>query len=399
MCAHVTPSHAAGFALIEQSASGMGNAFAGAAASAEDASTIFFNPAGMAYLQGRQIVGALHAIRPSAKFDNAGSIAGFGRPLGDEGGDAGSLAFVPNFYYSMEFSPAIRLGLGINAPFGLKTDFDSDWMGRFQADKSELKTININPSLSFRVNDQLSLGFGVSAMRAEAELTRTVNLVAAESAVKIEGDDWGLGYNLGAILQATQDTRIGIAYRSRVIQHLDGKAKFDAPITALSGNVKADVTLPETLSISLFSRLNERWDIMADATWTRWNRFEKLEVVRDSGATLALTPENWENTMRYSVGANYRYNDAWKLRIGVAHDEEPIKDEFRTARIPGEDRVWLALGAGWQMSEATKLDFGYAHLFVKDASIDDNQTPVNGRLRGDFENQVNILSAQFTYSF
>jgi long-chain fatty acid transport protein len=385
--------------LIEQSASGMGNAFAGASAVAEDASTIFFNPAGMSYLQGKQISVAAHAIRPSAEFQDQGSVAGAGRPLGNDGGDAGSWALVPNFFYAMELNPSVRIGLGINAPFGLKTNYNENWIGRFQALKSEVKTININPSVAFKVNEQLSLGFGVSAMRAEAELTQAVNLGAAESAVRIKGNDWGYGFNLGAIYQVTPDTRIGLAYRSKVEQHLVGDATFAAPLSALNGGIKADVTLPETLSVSIFNHLGDKWDILADATWTRWSQFKELRVVRDNGTLLALTPENWENTMRYSLGANYRYNDAWKLRAGIAYDQEPIKDQFRTARIPGNDRTWLALGANWQLSDASKLDFGYAHLFVKDASIDINQTPVNGRLRGKFDNQVNILSAQFTYSF
>ena len=162
-------AHAAGFALIEQSASGMGNAFAGGAAAAEDASTVYFNPAGMTYIDGTQIVGALHLIKPSAEFNNSGSVAGTARLLGGNGGDAGDLAFVPNFYAVTDIVPSVKLGLGINAPFGLKTEYDNGWLGRFQALKSEVKTININPAVAFKVNDQLSLGFGVSAMWMQAE--------------------------------------------------------------------------------------------------------------------------------------------------------------------------------------------------------------------------------------
>jgi long-chain fatty acid transport protein len=399
-------AQAAGFALIEQSGSGMGNAYAGGAAFAEDASTIFFNPAGMTYIEGTQAVGALHLINPNAEFNNQGSVAGGGKPLGDEGPNAGDLAFVPNFYFMTDINPSVKVGIGVNAPFGLKTEYDDEWLGRFQADKSDVKTININPSIAFKVNDQVSLGFGVSAMRAEATLTRAVNFGGAgQGSVKIEGDDWGFGYNLGAIFQATPDTRFGVAYRSKVEQHLDGDAKFRRPAgipnagAAADGGVKADVTLPESFSVSAFSSLNNKWDLMGDVTWTRWSQFKELKIVRDSGATLALTPENWENTMRYSIGVNYHYSDAIKLRAGLAYDEEAIKDEFRTARIPGNDRKWLSVGAGWQVTPVSKLDVGYAHLFISDADIDDNQTPVNGRVRGDFEGSVDILSMQYTHNF
>ena len=403
-------AQAAGFALIEQSGSGMGNAYAGASAVAEDASTIFFNPAGMTYIQGTQAVGALHLINPNAEFNNKGSIAGAGKPLGDEGPNAGDLAFVPNFYYKRDLTDNVKFGLGLNAPFGLKTEYDNKWMGRFQADKSEVKTININPSIAFKVNDQLSLGFGVSVMRAEATLTRAVNFGAAgQGDVKIKGDDWGFGFNLGAIYQATTDTRIGMAYRSKVEQHLEGDVKFrrptnilPAPVLAATANsdVKADVTLPESFSVSAFSHLNDTWDLMADVTWTRWSQFKELAVYRDSGALLTRTPENWENTLRYSVGVNYRYSDALKLRAGLAYDEEAIKDEYRTARIPGNDRKWLSLGLAYQITPVSKFDIGYSHLFISDAKIDDNQAALgNGRLRGEFEGSVDILSLQYTHNF
>jgi long-chain fatty acid transport protein len=397
-------AQAAGFALIEQSGSGMGNAYAGGSAVAEDASTIFFNPAGMTYIQGTQAAGALHLINPNAEFNDKGSIKAQGvPPKGGEGPNAGDLAFVPNFYFMTEINPSIKAGVGLNAPFGLKTEYDDKWVGRFQADKSEVKTININPAVAFKVSDQLSLGIGVSAMWTEATLTRQVNrVVAPETSVKIKGDDWGFGFNLGAIYQVTADTRIGMAYRSKIDQHLEGRSSSPA-VAALNTKVKADVTLPENFSVSAFSKLNDTWDLMGDVTWTRWSRFKELRIDFANATPDAVTPENWDNTMRYSVGVNYHYSDAIKLRAGLAYDEEAIKDEFRTARIPGNDRKWLSLGAGWQVTPASKLDVGYSHLFISDASVNDDQRSAakgrNGLLRGDFEGSVDILSMQYTHNF
>ncbi len=396
-------SQAAGFALIEQGGSGMGNAYAGGSAVAEDASTIFFNPAGMTYIEGTQAVGALHLISPNAEFNDKGSIKAFGvPPRGDEGSDAGDLAFVPNIYLMTEINPNIKIGIGVSAPFGLKTEYDDEWVGRFQANKSEVKTININPSMAFKVNDKLSFGAGVSAMRAEATLTRQVNrVIASETDVEIKGNDWGFGFNLGAIYQATEDTRIGLAYRSKVEQELEGRSKSPL-VAALNTKVKADLTLPETFSISAFSQLNDTWDLMGDVTWTRWSRFKTLRIDFANATPDSVTSENWENTMRYSVGVNYNYNDAIKLRAGLAYDEEAIKDEFRTARIPGNDRKWVSLGASYQITPASKFDIGYSHLFLSDAKVDDDQTSAaegfNGRLLGDFEGSVDILSFQYTYN-
>ncbi|MES2580778.1 MAG: outer membrane protein transport protein [Pseudomonadota bacterium] len=397
-------AQAAGFALAEQSASGLGNSFAGVAAIAEDASTAFTNPAGMTYIEGTQAAGVLHLIKPSIEFNNQGSVAGTGRALGGEGGDAGSLAFVPNFYLVTPLSDNVKFGLSVNAPFGLKTEYDKDWIGRFQGIKSDLKTININPSLAFKVNDQLSLGFGLSAMWTEAELTSAVNLVASERSSTVKGDDWGFGFNLGAIYQATNDTRVGVSYRSKVEQHLKGDVKFsisNGPTP--NGDVNADITLPESFSVSAFSKLNDTWDLMGDITWTRWSQFDELAIYRDSGGLLTpSTPENWSNTMRYSVGVNYHYSDTLKLRAGLAFDEGPIDNQFRTTRIPDNDRKWLSFGIGWQTTPTTKLDVGYAHLFVKYPKISDDQRspfPGKGLVSGDYNGSVDILSMQITHNF
>lgn len=400
-------AQAAGFALAEQSASGLGNAYAGVAAIAEDASTVFTNPAGMTYIEGTQAVGVLHLIKPSVEFNNQGSVAGTNRAPGSEGGDAGSLAVVPNFYLVTPLTDNVKFGLGVNAPFGLKTEYNKDWLGRFQAIKSELKTINVNPSLAFKVNEQLSLGVGISAMWAQAELTNAVNLVASERSSTVKGDDWGFGFNLGAIYQATNDTRIGVAYRSKIEQHLKGEAKFsisNGPTP--NGGVNADLTLPESLSVSAFSKLNSTWDLMSDITWTRWSQFNELSIYRDNGALLISTPENWSNTMRYSIATNYHYSDTLKFRTGLAYDEGPIDNQFRTARIPDNDRKWLSLGVGWQATPTTKLDVGYAHLFISDTRIDDNQAHVipnpngrNGRIQGKYDGKVDILSMQITHNF
>jgi long-chain fatty acid transport protein len=384
----------------------MGNAFAGGGAIAEDASTIYFNPAGMTYIQGTQIVGAIHLIKPSAEFNGTitPSVIGVGN-----GGDAGDLAFVPNFYYKRDLTDAIKFGLGVNAPFGLKTEYDPTWKGRYQAIKSEVRTVNINPAIAFKLNDQLSVGAGISAMWAQAELTNAAPIPGGpfgDATAKVKGDDWGFGFNLGAIYQATADIRLSLAYRSKINQNLSGDATFSpnsavpapvlAAIQAKNGNITADLALPETLSVSAFSHLNDSWDIMGDVTWTRWSQFQKLAINYANGTPLTSVTENWSNTLRYSVGTNYHYSDEIKLRAGFAYDEEAISDQFRTARIPGNDRKWITLGANWKVTPSSSLDLGYAHLFINDAPI--NQS-TGGVLAGTYEGDVNILSAQYTHNF
>jgi long-chain fatty acid transport protein len=418
-------AHAAGFALIEQNASGLGNAYAGQAASAQDASTLFFNPAGLTQISGRQMVVVGNFIKPSAKFENDGSAnAPLQTSLGGDGGDAGGWVMVPNFYYAMDINPDLKFGLGLNSPFGLATNYDADWAGRFHAVKSDMKTINLNPALAYKVNEKVSLGVGLNAQYIDATLTNRVNYSAVfaqatnnailapnlEGTARVEGDDWSWGYNFGVLFNVDVGTRVGLNYRSKVKYTLDGTVEFTRPDglgatqTAIlnaavpNGDVTAKVELPDTFSISLFKTINPRWDFLADITWTHWKLFDDLTVVRDSGSVLSTTLENWDNSLRYSIGANFHQDDKLTWRVGLAYDESPVSDEFRTPRIPDESRTWVAIGAQYRMSKNAVLDFGYAHLFVKDASIR-QASAAGGLLAGNYDNAVDILSAQYTHSF
>jgi long-chain fatty acid transport protein len=422
---------AAGFALIEQGGSGMGNAYAGAAAVAEDATTIFYNPAGMTYLPDSQLVVAVHAIKPSVDFSNQGSRSGVGTPMtGGNGGDAGDWAFVPNLYYAKAVNDSFRLGIGVNAPFGLKTEYDDNWVGRYHAIKSELQTININPSLAFKVNDMVSLGAGVSYQHAEAELTNAIDFgticfgsfgpgacsglgitpQADDGHVKIKGNDWSWGYNLGAMFQPVPGTRLGLAYRSEIKQELDGHVYFSSVPAAFAasprfayGKVKAEIKLPASASLSAFHQVNDQWELLADLTWTEWSSFQELRVVRDSGPlsgqTLNAQPEKWSNTIRSSLGANYHYSEALKLRAGIAYDESPVSKTYRTPRIPDSDRTWLSLGANYKFSQNSSVDAAYTHIFVKDSSVNQTSASGGGNLVGDYNNDINIFSVQYTHNF
>lgn len=420
----------AGFALIEQSGSALGNAYAGAAASAEDASTVFFNPAGLMHLQGSQFVAAGHIVQPSAEFSGSAANPLGATITGGQGGDAGDIGLIPNLYYSRPLPNGFVFGLGINAPFGLKTEYDADWVGRYHAIESEVKTINVNPTIAYRAAPNLSVGVGVSAQYIEATLSQAIDqnslcvlrqvaagaspgaaiagcaAVTGDAVGTVEGDDWSLGYNLGIIYEASASTRVGFAYRSKIKQELSGDATFANAHPAFTmqnvfvpTSVEAGVTLPETASLSLYHAVNPTIALLADVSWTRWSRFQELRIDYASAQPDSVTPENWDNSLRYSLGLNYRYNSAWLLRAGVAYDEEPIPDsQHRTPRIPGNDRLWLAFGANLRYSPALSFDIGYAHLFVDDTPINVS-TATAGTLSGTYDADVNIVSAQVNWAF
>lgn len=439
----VSQAHAAAFSLIEQSATGLGNAYAGAAATAEDASTIYYNPAGMSFLKGpTQLSTGAAFINVSSKFTDSGSVASGGpplpnppltpRPLGGTGGDAGSLSAVPNFYIAGDIAPDWKFGIGVSVPFGLKTEYEGDWLGRFQAVKSDLMTVNINPSLAWKVNDMLSLGAGVSYQQIDAELTSAINNVAAtfagalalgltpaqataaaagvqatqpEGTVKVTGSDGAWGYNLGAMIQATPGTRIGITYRSPIKYHVTGVSNVEnapAGVTAsLSGSVSLDIKMPDSASVALQQKLGSNLTLLADVTWTGWSKIKDLTIVRTDGRVISTTPENFKDTYRYGLGATYRSSDTWSFKVGVALDQTPVNETDRTPRLPDQDRTWVSVGAKYGLSSDSTIDVGYAHLIVKDASI--NQSAGNptafGVINGSYKASIDIFGVQFAYRF
>lgn len=396
---------AGGFAVGTQSGSGTGNAFAGGAAVADDASVVWSNPAGMALLPpGKQITGALHILKPSFKFRNEGSTGLYAAPGTGEGGDGGDWAFVPNGFFTMEVNPRMRLGVGLNVPFGLKTEYDSGWRGQLTALTSEIKTINVNPALSYKVSDTFSIGGGLNIQWIEAELS---NFAGAAGVATLKADDIGYGFNFGVMAAVTPSTRIGAHYRSRIKYEVEGDASSSTVPALFNSNIRADLRVPETFSLSVFHALNPKWELMADITRTGWDSLQQLTVVRTSGpaagATLTSLAFNWEDTMRYGIGANYRWSDQTKLRFGVAFDETPTNDVDRTARLPDQDRRWIALGVQHRLSKAGVLEVGYAHEFIKDARVRNNVPGfagcAAGCLNGSFENKADIFSVQYSHSF
>ena len=420
---------AAGFQLLEQNASGLGNAYAGGAAVAEDASTVFYNPAGMTRLAGeREFSVGMNIVRPSMQFSNNGSSLPALTTTGTgDGGDAGGFNFVPNGYIAIKIDPKLSIGFGFGAPFGLRTDYDGGWYGRFLALKSDIKTYNLNPSIAYQVSDKLSLGFGVNYQKLEATLTNAVNFSGALATAtggttlipnlggvgSVQADSWAWGWNAGALFQVSETTRVGVAYRSKIKHHAEGDVSFQRPATgnaqidgALAaatpnGPVKSTIELPDTFTLSVMQRLNERWEMLGDVSWTGWSSLPSLDIYRTSGTLLSSETLKWRDTWRIALGTNYAYTSAIKLKFGLAYDQSPVTTDHRLARLPDTNRTWLAFGVQYALTPKSKIDVGYAHLFINDAKIDANggSTAAKGRLVGSYESSVDILGAQYSMAF
>jgi long-chain fatty acid transport protein len=420
--------HAAAFALYEQGISGLGNAYAGAAAVAEDATTVWWNPAGMARLgSGKHFAIAGSPISPSTKFSNGSSTpAALSNPASTgTGGDAGKDAIVPSLFYVMDLNPRMHFGIGISVPFGLKTEYDPDWIGRFQGISSEVKTLNINPSLSYKLSETASIGGGLSYQRGKIDLLSAVNYSAivggalgpnleGQNTTSIDGDAWG--FNIGGLFNVAPATRVGIHYRSSLKYKLDGNTSFSnvpaafagipaAAAGTSNGNVKLDLKTPDHLSFSIAHTLNDRLDLLGDLTWWHWSKIKQLPLVRTSGpangATLSTLTFNFDDAWRASIGANYKLNGPWTLKLGAAYDQTPVPNaESRTVRLPDNDRYWLSAGAAYQMSRNGKLDFGYTLIIAQKADINNDQTATGGGIvNGSYKLHVHVLGVQYQHSF
>lgn len=409
---------ASGFQLTEQNASGLGNAYAGQGAVAENASTIFFNPAGMTQLKDREFSAGLTGINTSFKFsDKNSNVNG---QLAGNGGDGGGWGFVPNGYLSWALSKDLYVGVGVGAPFGLKTEYDNPWLGAAQSVSFDVKTYNVNPSIAYRVNEKVSVGAGLNWQRVDAEYKRQVGVLGSPAPaaapattaatplkLKLTDDSWG--WNAGALFTISPATKIGVSYRSAVKYDLTGDINLSGPQANLnaagSSNAKATLTLPDTFNLSVAQQLTDKWQMLGDITWTGWAKIPKLDIYRTSGAAngaIAQTLDtNFRDTWRVGLGANYKYSDAWKLKFGIAYDQTPVKGaDSRLVSLPDNDRTWLSFGAQWAPSKDSALDLGVAYLYLKDADINNNQAALGrGTVNGTYKDSAWILGAQYSVAF
>lgn len=405
---------ASGFQLQNQTGSGNGNAFAGAAATAEDAGTVMWNPAGMTYLpKGHNISAAATALVRTIDYKDKGSVATPGFPIGTtDGGNAGGTSLVPAFYWAYSLNDRLSLGLGVSPTFGNVTEYDFDFVGRNAGYFAEIKQININPSIAWKVNERFSIGGGLNFAHNETHFKQGLAFLGAAATTNhldVKGDDWALGYNFGAMFQLAPTTRIGVTYRSELEFDLEGKQKttvtnFGSPLLA-NQKIDAKLKTPASASLALSHMASDRLELLADFTWTDWSVVDTIQLKsKASGANLSALSYNFKDTWRVGIGANYQLNDAWKLRFGVAYDKSPVKSAAdRTMTLPDSDRTWLSIGAKYRISPKMSLDFGYTYLMFAHAktarAVDFPSGVTRQTINGEWNNDVHIIATQLNYNF
>jgi long-chain fatty acid transport protein len=374
-------ARSAGFFLQEQSAAASGRAFAGDAAAAEDASTIFYNPAGMTELQGRmQGEVGVYMIAPQARLSDQGSTFNVGgggaQPAGGASSDQG---FNPqtsgNLYAAAPVAHDLWIGLGVTVPFGLRDHYALNYFGRYDSTKTELRTVDVAPSAAYAINHWLSLGGGIDIQRADARLENALPnpsgvSPSTDGLFDAKGGDWGLGFNAGILLKPTNKIRLGFSYRSGVDHALKGSSTTEIPgVTNTAQDVTAHFKLPDVASFGAAWEVAPSLTLMGQVDYYGWSRFQEIRLVFADGTQQSI-PANYHNTIGVSLGGEWRVASPWTLRAGIELDPTPTPGGNRGTAVPDSNRTWLAFGISYEFSDRLGVDMSYAHDLQGVAQID-----------------------------
>jgi len=418
LCALATvgTAHASGFQVRETSGTLQGSSFAGMTTLSTDASTMSYNPGTVGqYKETTYSLGA-SVIMPVAKAKNivaSGQGATATKPFnGTSYGDMAQDALVPNVHAVWKLNENINLGLSITAPWGLVTDYEPDFAGRFHGTTSKIKSMNIKPVLAYRFDNGMSVGAGPQIQHLEAALSKSVPELGAgtgEGNAKISGDAIDFGWTAGLNWAVSDATSLGLSYNSEVKHNLAGKIDFDSAAAALNyvdRNATAKVSTPEAIAFGISHAVNDQWTVMADAQWTNWNSIGTLAFLYDgqtnagAGASSTSTIEhyNWGTSWFGALGARYQHDDRWSFTAGFAVDETPIKTRNRNVRLPDSNRYWASLGASYKIEEWVDVSLGYTHVFAEEARVDLSDSQL-GNFAADYEAKVDIIALQAKFKF
>lgn len=402
-----TLSHAAGFQLAEYSATGLGRAYAGEAAMADNASAQWRNPAMLTYLNGTQV--STGAIYVNPNVDVHGDVTLGNSSRSAESNDYANDAVIPNFYLSHQINETLVAGLALGTNYGMETELGSDFAASHFGDEAMVKTMEANANLGYQLTDAISIGGGVRYVIGEGHFGATSPaqspLVQGTTLKYMEGEDTAWGWQAGAAWQINPSNRVGLTYKSEVDLKLSGTAKIFTGTTVFNDTGYMVLTLPATAEIASFHQVTDKLALHGSINWTDWSSFEKLEAELDKLGTQMVKEENWKDNYRFALGATYQLDSKLALRSGVAYDMGAVSDQNRTITIPETDRIWLSIGAGYEVTEQFTVDAGFTYIVAKDASIkesrgyesDDKAAAVGGTFTGQTTGSVWLLGVQASY--
>ncbi|PNH93061.1 outer membrane protein transport protein [Vibrio diazotrophicus] len=409
-----TLSHAAGFQLAEYSATGLGRAYAGEAAMADNASAQWRNPAMLTYLDGTQV--STGAIYVNPNVDVHGDVTFNNTTTRVESNDYANDAVIPNFYLSHQINDKLVAGLALGTNYGMETELGSNFAASHFGDEAMVKTMEANANLGYQLTDAVSIGGGVRYVIGEGHFgakspkqTEALGLPQGTTLKYMEGEDTAWGWQAGAAWQINPSNRIGLTYKSKVDLKLTGTANMYVTDykSVINDTGYMSLTMPATAEIASFHQVTDKLALHGSINWTDWSSFEKLEAQLDKLKTVMVKEENWEDNYRFALGATYQLDSKLALRSGVAYDMGAVSDQNRTITIPETDRIWLSIGAGYDVTEQFTVDAGFTYIVAKDASIkesrgyesDNSAQKVGGQFTGQTTGSVWLLGVQASYRF
>jgi long-chain fatty acid transport protein len=391
-----TPVFGAGFALYEGSA--RGNVLgAGLVASADDPSAVFYNPAGITQLKGKQVMVGFTAITPMITVETPGGV---------ESDFTRNWYFPPHAYYTQQINDKWWAGFGLFSRFGLGTEFTSNWPGRYNSYFGEIQTVEINPNIAYKFNDQLSFAFGLNATYMKLDIKKKMLGVPGSPDFELDGDSWGWGLNAAIQYKPTDWMQAGVTYRSRISQNVEGEAKVN-PYVGLLKNTPAtgDISLPDMIFAGVNFNLRKDLTLGGGIYWTRWETYNQLQInfgapFGPSPATqtrTSVTPKNWDNVYRFMIGMEWKATENWDFRIGYAYDQAPEPDNTIDYLLPDNDRNMYSLGAGYHKNNWA-LDFSYTLMIIGVRDV--VARPAQGILTSTMKDgTAHLLGFSYTYKF
>ncbi|EGQ7689498.1 outer membrane protein transport protein [Vibrio cholerae] len=412
-----TFTQAAGFQLAEYSATGLGRAYAGEAAMADNASAQWRNPAMLTYLEGTQVSAGAIYVNPNVDVEGTVNHAQLGKTHASSN-DFAHDAVIPNFYLSHQLNEQMALGFALGTNYGMETDLGTEFAASHFGNQASVISKEANLNIAYQILPQLSIGGGVRYVMGEGHfgatapaknlirhpVTNNVMTLPKGTTLKyMEGEDNSWGWQVGSAWQINQNHRVGFAYKSEVVMDFEGHAEGVSYGSYKPGMMS--VTLPATAELASFHQLNDQWAIHASINWTDWSSFKELTAVFPEKSDL-IKSENWEDNYRFALGTTYQYDAKLALRAGVAYDTSAVDDKNRTATIPETDRTWVSVGGSYVATPQLTLDAGFTYIFAKDATIneprdasDQTAAAIGGAFTGNVSGNVWLIGVQANYRF
>ncbi|WP_186375173.1 long-chain fatty acid transporter FadL [Yersinia rohdei] len=398
---------AAGFQLNEYSAAALGRSFSGEGAVADNAAVGSRNPAAMTMFDRPSFSGGFVYVDPSVDISGTSPLSG----RSTSAKDIAPSAWIPNIHFIMPLNEQWAIGASGTSNYGLATEFNDDYIVGSLGGETDLKTFNLNLSTAYRLNENFSFGLGFNAVYADAKIIRHIGeagrgvIPANTEVTRMEGKEWGYGWNAGVLYEVDKENRYSFTYRSKVKIDFDGDFSSQLPPPRGTGGAvipgALTLNLPEVWEVSGYNRVAPQWAIHYSMAYTSWSQFKELKATGTSGQTLFEKQEGFHDAYRIALGTTYYYDENWTFRTGIAFDDSPVPADNRTISIPDQDRFWISAGTTYAFNKDASVDIGISYMHGQNVHITEKTPAALGNTTYEFDSKgkAMLYGVNFNYAF